>query len=509
MWRFLGVVGTVLFLFGLASYALTTEFDLWTAVHVTGGGILMAVAGALNFADLRRSLVSAGTRHRVGVLVATVLFAVIVVGLNVLAFRSPWRMDVTENRIHTLDPWSRDAVATLQSPVEILAFFRSADPGLEETEQLLERYRENGGPMLRWEWVDPETHPERAMKHDVRRSGTIVAVAGETTARVTLDPGAGIDETVVTPLILRVSDPTPRFVRFLEGFGGHPTHDLQDPRGLGALAGELEAENLRTAGLRIRDGEDVPADTAVVALVGPRLPLGDDEVARLERYLDGGGSLLVLLDPGVDAGLDRLLRTRGAVVGDDMIVDPENVPMRGARLGLDATIVDFADHAVTRAFRGPILLPGARSVDVVTGEGPSGVVLARTGAEAWAEGGWREMVETSRASRGEGDRPGPVPVAVAMDGSDAGAGRIVVVGDADLATNAGLYVGANREFVLRTIRWLAGLGDRIDLGPRRMRSSRIELSVTRYRTLFRLGVLLVPEAILIVGLGVWWWRRGL
>ena len=99
-------------------------------------------------------------------------------------------------------------------------------------------------------------------------------------------------------------------------------------------------------------------------------------------------------------------------------------------------------------------------------------------------------------------------MAVALEVADSGA-RMVVVGDADLATNAALYAYANREFLIRSVRWLAGVEERLEVEPRRLRSSRIEMSVADFRTLFRLGVLLLPEAILIVGFGVWWWRRGL
>ena len=85
--RFLGWAGLVLFLFGLVSYALTSRFDLWTALHVAGGGILLAAGIAANFAGFRRSVTARGTRERTQAALGAALFAGLVVVANVAAAR--------------------------------------------------------------------------------------------------------------------------------------------------------------------------------------------------------------------------------------------------------------------------------------------------------------------------------------------------------------------------------------------------------------------------------------
>jgi len=69
-----GLAGVVLLAFGLVPFALSGIFALWTAIHVTGGGILVASAVALNFANLRRTVASRGARERVRVVAGGVLF---------------------------------------------------------------------------------------------------------------------------------------------------------------------------------------------------------------------------------------------------------------------------------------------------------------------------------------------------------------------------------------------------------------------------------------------------
>ena len=67
----------------------------------------------------------------------------------------------------------------------------------------------------------------------------------------------------------------------------------------------------------------------------------------------------------------------------------------------------------------------------------------------------------------------------------------------------------NREFLVSTLQWLAGDEDLIAEPARTMRASRLDMTEADYKTLFRLGVLLLPEGLLIVGLAFWWRRRSL
>ena len=114
--RFLGFAGLVLLVFGLLSFALTRRFDLWTAIHVAGGGVLVAASGVANLAGVRRSVARRGTRERAQALLGAFLFAGILVAGNVLAARFPWRWDATENKIHTLAPATRALVRNLADP---------------------------------------------------------------------------------------------------------------------------------------------------------------------------------------------------------------------------------------------------------------------------------------------------------------------------------------------------------------------------------------------------------
>jgi ABC-type uncharacterized transport system involved in gliding motility auxiliary subunit len=111
------------------------------------------------------------------------------------------------------------------------------------------------------------------------------------------------------------------------------------------------------------------------------------------------------------------------------------------------------------------------------------------------------------------DLAGPVPVAaiarVAVADDDK-SGSLVVVGDGDFATN--LYVGSlgNRDLFVN----LAHLASRAEalIGTRREilpggTFSRVHLTALQGRILFWISAVLLPAAMLLLGLVVGWRRR--
>lgn len=522
--RFLGWAGLVLFLFGVVSYAITGVFDLWTAVHVAGGGALLAAGVGLDFAGLRRRVTSVGTRQRAQAASGTVLFAGIVIAVNILAARYPWRFDVTEKKIHTLSVQTRNVLSGLDRSVELLAFVSTADPSRGPIGDLLARYGAFS-PKVRWRFVDPEREPDVADRHGVRRQGVLAASAGEMSAQSSGDSATGITEGVVTNLILKVTRPGPRGVYFISGHGEASVEEAQSEDGAAFLAELCRRENFEVKPLLLSATRGIPDDAVVVVVAGPRKPFLPAETSALRQWSGAGGRLLLLLDPGVEAGLEDLLADLRLALGDDMIVDTEQIPFLGARLGLDPIVEDFPPHAISRDFKERIVLSQARSVEAKTDGGLPGVtasVVARTRPSSWAAADWRSILDSGQVNRREADRPGPVAVAAASEteadrGSEAPdpAGssrkkiRAVLVGDSDFARNERLAAYFNREFLLNSLQWLAGNDDLVAEGPKGFRPSSLDMTEADYRNLFRFAVLLLPELLLIVGLAVGWRRRAL
>ncbi len=522
---FAGLAGIVLLLFGVASYGLTQQFDLWTAVHVSGGGTLLAIGIFLNLAGFRKTVTARGTRERLQAVGGTVVFCGILVTGNVLALRHPWRYDATENRIHTLADQTVRIVRGLGAPVELLAFLQAGDPDREEIEELLSRYGALS-PKLAWRIVDPEREPQLADELRVTRKAVLVARSGETTAQTSGDSNAGLTEGAITNLILKVTRPGPHLVYMVTGHGEPSPDDLETPAGLAALAAALGEQNFEVRKMLLAAEPEVPGDALVLVVAGPEKPFIEHEVQAIRAYLARGGRVLLLLDPATSPNLDPLLVDYRLALGDDMVVDREQIPFLGARLGLDPIVENFPPHAVNRDFRERILLRQVRSVGVRTEGGLAGVqaqVIAETRTGSWAEKDYRDMLRTAQVTEGPDDTRGPVPVAVAVIGAapqgETGKApsaeeaskraHLVVIGDADWVRNAHLGDFFNREWALNVVEWLAGQEDLVAERPRTFRASRLEMTQADFWNLFRLSVLLLPETLVILGLAVWWRRRSL
>lgn len=508
--RTAGLGGVVLLLFGLVSYAWTGNFDLWVAVHVASGAVLLAVAVALNLARFRRSVAARATRERARAATGAVVVVAILAALNVAAARRPVQWDLTESKIHTLSEKTRAVLHGLSEPVQAFAFVAAGSPERGRLEPLLARFAAEGGERFRWRFVDAEAEPQLADALGVRREGAVVLRSGATIARSN-EATDRFGEGELAKLVLQVSRTGARVVYVVSGHGEPAAEDVETASGLGLFAKVLAEEAFVVRPLLLPAAGAIPSDAALVVLAGPAKPLDAREVEVLRAFARDGGRLLVMLEPGTEPGLDALLADWRIVPGDDLVIDQVVTPFEGASLGAAPLVNDFPDHPATRGFRENIVVSIARSVAPAEQGGLPGVtarVLARTSPSSWAESAWREALRDGRVGLDDADRPGPVSIAVAAEG-EGGKGRVVAIGDADLARNSRLGSYFNREFLVNLAQWLTGSEELIVEPPRGLRASRLDLSDADTRNLFRFCVLLLPEALLIIGLAVGWRRRTL
>jgi len=495
-----GAIGAVLFLFGALTYGLTRRFDAWTAIHFTGGGILLAIGVAANVPAVRRSAGSRAGRHRLRSAAGIALMAAIAILSVSVLDDLDLRWDATAERIHTWSERAAAEFADIRGNLRVTAFWDPTLPDAEGVRDLIARVDGVGGGVDA-RCVDPAERPETAAALGVERAGTVVVEADGRTVRATFEPGE-FGEAELLALVRRATAEGPRTIAWAAGTGGPSIADGASPAG-GAYLREVWSDlALEVREVDLASDAGVPSETAFLALVGPSRALSDRELAALAGWLDGGGRALFMVEPGIDPRLAERLAERGAILGSDVVLDPDRAPARGARSGVDVlSDVPPADPACARAVD-PVLLRVAQSVDAAPGSGAR-IILA-SGPEAWAESDVEALVRDGRMSRDPGDRPGPVPLAVAVE---SGTLRMVVIGDADVARNARLGAFGNRAWIEAVSRWLAGDPPADETPPRRLRASRLDLDEAGLRSLFRFSVVLLPEAILVVGLALWWWRR--
>lgn len=419
----------------------------------------------------------------------------ILVLLQVLSYRFSTRVDLTPQRLHSLSEKSRNVLASLDgSALSATAFYTEDDFFRERARDLLEEYR-SAYRGFEYRIVDPARNPALVERHEVGSNGTIVLeYRGRETKIVSRE------EEAITNGIYRLATDRRRVVYFLTGHGEKtPTGDYS------RLAAALEGELYEPRELLLLREDRVPEDAACVVVAGPRQALAEHEVRRLADYYRDGGSLLVMLDPYRNGGLEPFLAALGIRLSLDTIVDERSRLMGGDFLF--PIVSDYGNHSITRSLDLVTFYPIARSLSLDRNP-PEGVdlrVLAQTGSDAWAE------MDYDALSRGEArfdpaeDVSGPLTIAVAATRRDpeTGAdGRMVVYGDSDFAGNEYIEVSGNRDIILNTFAWLTSEPDLIGIRSRDPDHTPVILTGTETRVVFWLTIVLLPALAIAAGIAV-------
>ncbi len=373
------------------------------------------------------------------------LVAVLAAAVAVQAYAELWnvRFDLTAEGRLSLAEGTRALLAEVRSPLRITYYY--ARGKRQQAADLLALFAEHC-PRLSYELVDLDRHPARARDDGVDRPNRAVL---DYRGRRLVVPAAREGELVAG--IERVLHGRARVLYFTTG---HGERTLALARGdqMGDAAALLRREGYRLRKTSLVTAGSVPSDAAAVIVAGPGSDFAPGELDALDRYLLGGGAVLVLADPAPLPGLEAWLARRGIVLSDDVVIDGSN-----RAFGTDGTnvvIPYWRNRPPTDGIDGAAVLGRARSVaaaDSATEEEVA--IVARSARESFRAIG----AERTRAGRVEfdptRDEPGPVGVmAVASVGSE---GRLAVIGDADFASDRFLRLLGNQSLLVHTLAWLS------------------------------------------------------
>jgi len=322
-----------------------------------------------------------------------------------------------------------------------------------------------------------------------------------------------------------VTQDRPQRAFFLTGCGEHEIGDFREYSGYAAIARALRRDAITVRELRTDGLSRVPDDCDVLIIQGPDRRLGTSIIAAIEDYLGRNGRLMVLLDAGTSTGLETLLERHGVIFNDDRIVSPPassaimNMvsPHNGGGSMLEVT--SYARHPITRRMEGVVtmfyhprslMLTTMATNDAASGKRYQVAALASSRPGSWGESDAGQQPPRFDVDR---DRPGPLPIAVAIEqgpppGINAGINpmRVVAIGDSGFAAN-GCLSGGNQDLFLGAVHWLLRQETLIGAAPRQAPIMRLTLDSRRQMMALLLIVGAIPGAVLAIGLIVGASRR--
>jgi hypothetical protein len=422
----------------------------------------------------------------------------LVLGLSI-HFRKTW--DFTARSANSLSQQSADALASLTRDVSVYGLFKDADKRRDAYWDLLQLYRRSSDK-VRVEIFDPNARPGQfaalglaAEDRNAVKDGISVAIAGERKVMF-----RGVAEEDVTNAILEAGSDAPRVVGFLRGYGEHDPASTADA-GMSRAREALTAEYYDVVDVRLDAA--IPDRVTLLIAAGLEGSIPQADLDRLIAWLEGGGRLLVLVEPGHEEGLAPAAGRWGLRAKPVRVLDRKSNLRGQPEIPVAAR---YSKHAIVRGFSAALPLALPLPVAVEDFEPGDPAVFHETLVSSSAD---------SEGVAGDGARTqGPFALAAASWKSVTPASgaptetRIVLVGDALFATNGFLAESANRSFFLNCVGWLSRSRGMVTLRQDPLKGQMLSLKPADQR-LLQVLVLAPLVVVLAVGVVVWTRRRGL
>jgi len=509
VFKLAGRVGLGLVVVGLFVYLI--KKTLWPyALGFTGAGLLLLAAYAYyNRAALKEVLRLRGIRFGANVTAMTIFLLGILVIVNYLSYRHHWRYDVTSSRAYSLSDETLKVLKDLKSDIRITAFFLEGAQG--QFKELLDIYTYHS-KRISYQFVDPDKNPALTEQYGIAAlwkegiPGVTVVESGKREVKITEGT-----EQALTNAIIKLVRTGSKIVCALEGHGEKDLYDAQNVTGYDLARKGLEDQNLIVKKVLLATQARVPTECTLLMIAGPKKELIGKEAEAIASYLEGGGSALFMLDPNIKTGYEPLLDKWGIEVGNDIIIEPVLRLFAGPTLGLEPVVRKYGDHPITKGFVNNTLFSLARSISPRK-PAPYGITvttLASTSEESWAETDLSKVFVNGTASFDKNDTKGPISIGVAVTGSLKGGktSRIVAIGDSDFINNKFITALFNRDFFLNCANWLIEEEELISIRPKERGKSHIFLTPAQADFMYYFVTIILPGAVLLIGIALWWKRR--
>jgi hypothetical protein len=163
------------------------------------------------------------------------------------------------------------------------------------------------------------------------------------------------------------------------------------------------------------------------------------------------------------------------------------------------------------------------SVAATPAPGWKATVLVETSADGWGETNLKDLEKTGLPKKDDKDVKGPVSLAAAVEadeppGPAGGTGakpgeapkkkaRLVVFGDADWASNAGIANAANRLLLSSAVNWALERESLVAIPPKTADQVAVTLTRRDMGEVAFVVLLLLPVASIAMGIAIWFRRR--
>jgi ABC-2 type transport system permease protein len=450
---------------------------------------------------------------------AIALFGVLVIVNYMVAIKTSF-IDITKNKIHSLSPQSKTLLKELNYKVNIKAFYLADTQ--HQIDLILGLYkREN--PLIDYEVIDPIKNPVAAQKYGVTLPKTLVFEAPNKTT--TLDPpppGKFNSETEITSALYRLISDQSRTIYFSDGHGELNIYNTQF-NGYSTAYDRLKEQNYIVKTLNLQKEPHIPYDCSILVIADPTSPFTDQEEKIVADYNRFGGSVLIMVSPGLEANLDAVTDMNSIRFGNDFVYETAN--NRTTERGPTAPICLPAEPSpITKDLKNVnFVFPGVRSLSSNKESNLPIVHLLSSSEDSWAETDIESAMEIKdgkRPSRSDEEVRGPITVAIttefksvfpdslAQGGAKEKVLRSAFFGSGGFLTNSVVaQFPGNMNLFLNTVNWITKNEKILKITPNTVVFTPVDLTTSERTMISWLSLFVFPFTMLFIGLVVWYKKR--
>ncbi|GFZ90912.1 GldG family protein [Dyella caseinilytica] len=394
----------------------------------------------------------------------------------------------------SMSPETSAVLAKLDGPVEIVSYANPQGDLRQTVAAFLQRYRQAKAD-LHLSFVDPQKDPAAMRNLGITVDGELILHYRNREQRLDV-----LTERSFTNALERLVRGNDRIIAFVTGDGERRADGVANAD-LGTFVSQLEQSGMRAVPLNFSQTAAVPDQTDLVVLASPQAPLSTGATKSLVDYVNSGGNVLWLADPGnQDPSLQPLADTLGIRVLPGELVDASS-----AALGLkDPRMIPLGDYPpspITLGFTLATLFPEVAPLAEVRKSEWRIAPFLRSSPQATTQ-----SLDSSPANALKGPLDFGFALSRLSPSPAKSEQRVVVIGNGDFLSNSYLGNGGNRALGERIFDWLLGDDELINMPPRGAPDRVLTVSQQELDILSITFILVIPVLLLVIG-GIIAWRR--
>jgi len=442
------------------------------------------------------------------------LFFLLVIGLLAYAGKSyNKRFDVTQNQRNSLSETMQSLLQKLDKPLDITAYVPDDAVVKTSLKQLIEKYRVHHKEIT-LEFVNPDLNPTRAQQDGISYSGQLLLKYNAKSETIN-----SVDEQNVLNVLQRLSRDKARIVIFIEGHG-EASPFVDKSNGISKLADVLEKKGFSLQPHNILRTQSIPDNASFVVIAAPKKEYLEAEVELIIKYIEQGGNLLWLHEPGEVFGLDDLEQQLGLELQFGTLLDANQDLQRmlGIQHPAAIAIIDYGPSELTTNLAAHTLFPFATTIEkdadsdsIENNSTWKYQPLLSTLITSWLESG---DIQGNVKFDDDADKPGPLTLGMGLTRDNINAidrdtkiipeQRVVVLGDSDFMRNNYIGQGSNLELSSNLFNWLSADDELLSVKTNVASGTTLDLTKSGR---IGLALLWLGLPLALFSFGMWRWLR--